>query len=586
MKYLNNLKISQKLFVAFSIIVVLYSISLIFTALNLNYARHDIESIYEVRLKSIDYLIEADRDAYQSSIAISQCLNTKVNTDNAYFQEKRTEILENMKQVEERYLIFDSLNENITTEKHDKLDSIFHEEYKKWSIVTTEIDSLLKIKNLNKAEELYFGTYMNHFEPMRGSMDSFTEISLKDAEDEYISSKNKLTNVFLYSFIIFGVVLSIIILSAYLIISSIKKPIDRAIAISHKISKGFLAVDIQNTGKDEMSRVLNSLKNMVKELSKIVGEIIDSSYSVKSASDQISISANQMSQGASEQASAAEEISSSMEQIVANINQNTVNSRETETIAQKTASNIILVNQSVNHTINAMKNIVEKISIITEIANKTDLLSVNAAIEASKAGDFGRGFAVVSNEIKNLAERSQNAAKEINSLSVSSVSIAEESGKQLSEIIPDIQRTASLVSEITAASIEQLEGSEQINNALAQLSQVTQQNAATAEELSANSSMLIDQAGKLTKTVAFFTMNDKDDVENTINSMSSQIENLQDAIKQLRNRNQVLKETDEIAEQAEIEQMNNSQPQYKGFKLNMKPDELDNDFEKDKFPAK
>ncbi len=384
--------------------------------------------------------------------------------------------------------------------------------------------------------------------------------------------------VIIYSIIIFVIILTIIIFSSYYIIKSIKAPIERAIAISHKISKGNLAIVIENTGEDEMSKVLNSLKNMVKELAKIVGEIIESASNVKNASYQINASATQMSAGACQQASATEEISSSMEQIVANINQNADNSRQTEDIAKRTAKNIIDVNKSVEHTIHAMKEIVEKISIISEIADKTDLLSLNASIEAAKAGEYGRGFAVVANEIKKLAERSQLAANEINALSITSVEIAETSGKQLSEIIPEIQETARLVMEITVASVEQNLGAEQINSAITQLNQVTQENAGSAEELSANAAMLIDQSDQLNKTVSFFKMEDVD-MRSTIADISQQINNLQESLNLLR-----MKEIDNSKTDEEIKTTTNTTVQRKesspnnGVVFNMN-DEMRRDYE-------
>jgi methyl-accepting chemotaxis protein len=157
--------------------------------------------------------------------------------------------------------------------------------------------------------------------------------------------------------------------------------------------------------------------------------------------------------------------------------------------------------------VEAMKKIADKIGIIGEIAEKTDLLAINAAIEAARAGEQGKGFAVVAAEVRKLAENSQAAAKEINELSKSSVHIADESGKVLQRLVPDIQKTAVLVQEIANASIEQNAGANQINNAITQLNSVTQRNSAASEEMSSSAEEMASQAEQLRSTISLYKTN-------------------------------------------------------------------------------
>jgi len=159
-------------------------------------------------------------------------------------------------------------------------------------------------------------------------------------------------------------------------------------------------------------------------------------------------------------------------------------------------------------TIVAMKEIAQKISIIEDIARQTRLLPLNATIEAARAGEYGKGFAVVASEVRALAERSQTAATEINTLASSSVAVAEKAGEMLMKLVPDIQKTADLVQEISAASKEQNMGAEQINMAIQQLDQVTQQNSSTSEELSSTAEELASQAGQLQSTIKFFRVDE------------------------------------------------------------------------------
>jgi methyl-accepting chemotaxis protein len=251
-----------------------------------------------------------------------------------------------------------------------------------------------------------------------------------------------------------------------------------------------------------------SLKKMIERLNKIVMDVKSSAANVASGSQQMSSTSEEMSQGATEQASAAEEASSSMEEMSSNIRQNADNSNQTEKIAQKAASDAEVGGKAVAETVKAMKNIAEKIQVVEEIARQTDLLALNAAIEAARAGEHGKGFAVVASEVRKLSEKSQSAAAEISRVSGASVETAEDAGRLLAQIVPDIKKTAELVQEINAASNEQNAGAEQINGAIQQLDQVIQQNASAAEEMSSTAEELAGQAEQLLDLVGFFNVDD------------------------------------------------------------------------------
>lgn len=250
---------------------------------------------------------------------------------------------------------------------------------------------------------------------------------------------------------------------------------------------------------------------LMQALSMMAGKLLDTIRNVKAAADnvasgsmQLSSAAEEMSQGASEQAAAAEEASSSMEEMTSIIRQNADNAQQTEKIAVQSAYDAKEGGKAVAETVQAMRDIADKISIIEEIARQTNMLALNAAIEAARAGEHGKGFAVVASEVRKLAERSQNAAGEISTLSISSVQVAEKAGEMLAHILPDIQKTAELVQEINAASKEQDSGAEQINKAIQQLDQVIQQNAGASEEMASTAEELSSQAEQLQDNIAFF----------------------------------------------------------------------------------
>ena len=268
------------------------------------------------------------------------------------------------------------------------------------------------------------------------------------------------------------------------------------------VSNGDLTVTLQKRSeKDELNQALS---DMVMRLNEIVGQIFESAQNVASASAQFSFTTIQIAEGANEQASSAEEVSSSVEEMTSTIQQNTENAVQTEKIASGAAMGINDVATASQKSLEATRQIAEKIKIINAIAEKTDILAINAAIEAARAGEHGKGFAVVAAEVRKLAETSQKAAIEINSLSATSLKVTEEAGGFMLKIIPDIKKTATLVQEIAAASTEQTSGANQIAQAIEQLSKVIQQNSAAAEEMSSTAEELTSQAESLNEAISFF----------------------------------------------------------------------------------
>ncbi|WP_207690113.1 methyl-accepting chemotaxis protein [Desulfonema limicola] len=390
-------------------------------------------------------------------------------------------------------------------------------------------DANLKIKDITleyiKNIQEYKKIRQEIFEEIEKLIIKIDDYSLTGMQTFFNTIKNyfRIILIFLSLTAFTGIIVSLFLSN------SISKALSNAMNIIKSISEGDLTLSIDVKEKDEIGYLLNLIKNMteklkytITEVKNTTEEVASSSRKTSSGSKELSMTAESVAQGTNEQAASSQEISASMEQMLSNITQNSENAFETEKIALKCAESAKKGMTAVKNTIIAMKQISEKITIIDDIARETNMLALNAAIEAARAGKNGKGFAVVASEVRKLAVQSQKAAAKIGLLSVSNVQIAEEAGVILTQIVPDVQKTAELIQEISASCQEQNTGAEHINKAILQLDLVIQQNAQVSQELSATAEELSSiadaasniQVKKLQKAVEFFKINRPDYSEN------------------------------------------------------------------------
>jgi methyl-accepting chemotaxis protein len=305
---------------------------------------------------------------------------------------------------------------------------------------------------------------------------------------------------------------------AFFVGRAIIKPLNNSIEVAKLVASGDLTSNIEVKSRDETGQLLQALKDMNESLVGIVGEVRNTSDSIGTAAQQIAAGNRDLSQRTEEQASSLEETASSMEELTSTVKQNAENAKQANQLAANASDIAVKGGLAVNEVMHTMtsisassKKIVDIISVIEGIAFQTNILALNAAVEAARAGEQGRGFAVVAAEVRNLAQRSATAAKEIKVLiddSVTKVNVgskqADQAGSTIHEVVSAVKRVTDIMAEIAAASNEQSAGIEQVNQAIIQMDEVTQQNAALVEEAAAAAEAMQEQAVTLKEAVSIF----------------------------------------------------------------------------------
>lgn len=290
------------------------------------------------------------------------------------------------------------------------------------------------------------------------------------------------------------------------IVRSITRPIRAAARVANQLAAGDLSVQIEVNSRDETGQLMQAMQTMIGKLVDTIGEVRRAADALTETAGEVSSTAQSLSHASSEQAAAVEQTRAAMNEMAAAIARNTQNAEMTNGMASTMFRQAESGADAVTATVDAVRQIAACLGIVDEIATQTRMLAVNSAIEASRLGELGSGFAVVAAEVRTLASQSQAAAQEIDRIARKSVDLAENAVGLLREILPAIHQTSDLVQEITLASQVQSAEVTEINGAMTQLSSATQQNAWASGELAATANALNDKATHLRQVMTFFRL--------------------------------------------------------------------------------
>lgn len=432
---------------------------------------------------------------YEHALKIMRAEKEEVNYKNRVAWKKMLVLLP------ELMALYDDLEKITSQPAEEKLITEARQATKDYKLSAQDwIENDDKLKHILSEMKVLGDTVIDQAQTAENSGYQLLGVARMDAE-ELVSEAN---TIIISLFVVFLVVLAII----WFVMRSLSKQLGadptELKSIADRIAEGDLHID--KNEKFAEQGVYAALFSMREKLIETVTGIRSNSDTIANAAEEVASTSDSLSQSTSEQSASVEQTSASVEQMSAGINQNNENSKLTETIATESANLAIDGGEAVKQTVSAMSQIADKIGIIEDIAYQTNILALNASIEAARAGSHGRGFSVVAAEVRKLAERSQSAASEISQLTSSSEDVAKSAGTLLEKIVPNIQKTADLVQEISAASDEQAIGASQIADAMGQFDSVTQQNAAASEQLAATAEEVRSQVKSLSEQLVFFKL--------------------------------------------------------------------------------
>ena len=515
MNFIKNLKIGPRLFMAFFTVLLLMVIVSITGFLGISKVSDRLRSVYEDRTVPVGQLAEIQYNFVRNRVLTMDML-ARPTPEN--IEKRSTEMKANLARSAE---LLKSYGETTLTSDEAAAFKEFQtlrEAYNRDGVVP--VRDAIAAGNMDAAQKAYLEVIAPRSPAIEALLKKLVNIQVTAGKEDFDSAMGTVKSVDLT--VILATLAAIVVgaLLAWGITASITKPVGIALKLAEAVAAGDLTQDITVEGKDELATLVQALGAMNESLVKIVAQVRASSDSIATGSAEIATGNADLSQRTEEQASSLEETAASMEEMNATVKQNadtaqmaTQLATSASGVAAKGGAVVAQVISTMEEITASSRKINDIIGVIDGIAFQTNILALNAAVEAARAGEQGRGFAVVAGEVRSLAQRSAQAAKEIKALIGQSVEkvdngsrLVGEAGTTMDEIVSQVRRVADLIGEIGAATREQTTGISQVSEAVTQLDRVTQQNAALVEESAAAAESLKVQAHRMTEVVGVFKL--------------------------------------------------------------------------------
>ena len=511
---MKNLKISTRLSATFALLVAALLVVAGVAATQLSSMHQSQQRITDNILVSVQLINRLNTDLAKARLLELRHVFNDAASYKQNIESEMGKLQEEMDEIKKEYAPL--INSD---EERKKYESLLNERKEYVQLMQT-LFAVSRSGDAEKSRELLGGRSLELFNISSKTLADIIAIKNQQSGAEVAAAK-RVYDTALIVLAVSGVLAVLIAITAAVwIIRSIQRPLRSAVEVADRVSEGDLTANIHVHSKDELGMLLASLQRMQASLMQTVQTVRSGAEGVASASSQIAMGNTDLSSRTEEQASALEQTAASMEELGSTVRQNAENARQANQLALSASTVAMQGGEVVGQVVDTMRGINESsrkisdiIGVIDSIAFQTNILALNAAVEAARAGEQGRGFAVVAGEVRNLAQRSAEAAKEIKGLINDSVErvelgsqLVDKAGSTMTEVVTSIRRVTDIVGEISAASTEQSQGVAQVGEAVTQMDQTTQQNAALVEESAAAADSLRKQAQDLVDAVSVFRL--------------------------------------------------------------------------------